>query len=258
MADKKLVEENKILRARIEALEQQLYTPQNTGLEGYFRKAIAQVPLFGIIVSPVGKIVYCNNYGLNLVGWEANELLEQDYFDVFVPKPDQSGRRQDYEKAIKRQGYWEENMRIIKTKTGDIKYLNFSAVVLKDEKGNITGLAKIGADVTDQVQTSNALQQSNEALQDLFNNSNDLIFICSMSGQFLFANRTFMQKIGYEADELRYLNIRQLLHPKSKFLAYQHIRHKSCIKRRVSPYIIATAVLTFKYRSGNEIIKPFV
>ncbi|TAD93891.1 MAG: PAS domain S-box protein, partial [Bacteroidetes bacterium] len=162
----------------------------------------------------------------------------QDYFDVFVPKNDQTGRRQDYEKAIKREGYWEENMRLIKTQTGAYKYLNFSAVVLKDERGTITGLAKIGTDITEQVQTSNALQQSNEALQDLFNNSNDLIFICNISGQFLFANRTFMQKIGYEASELEYLNIRQLLHPQSKYLAYrdviESVKHQGNMKFETS------------------------
>ncbi|TAE18234.1 MAG: PAS domain S-box protein [Bacteroidetes bacterium] len=222
MSDKKLQEENKFLKQRIAELEKQLYIPQ-TGLEEYFRKAIAQVPLFGIIVSPTGKIVYCNNYGLKLVGWEASDLLGQDYFDVFVPKTDQTGRRQDYEKAIKREGYWEENMRAVMTRAGELRYLNFSAVVLKDDKGKITGLAKIGADITEQVRTSDALQQSNEALQDLFNNSNDLIFICGMTGDFLFANRTFMQKIGYEADELRYLNIRKLLHSKTKYTTYRNL-----------------------------------
>jgi len=222
MSNKALLQENEALKLRILQLEQQLYTPQK-GLEGYFRKAIAQVPLFGIIVSPAGKIVYCNNYGLNFVGWDDEKLIGLDYFDVFVPKNDQTGRRQDYEKAIKREGYWEENMRTIMTRTGEAKYLNFSAVVLKDEQGKITGLAKIGADITEQVQTSIALQNSNEALQDLFDNSNDLIFICTMTGQFLFANRTFMQKIGYEAHELSTLNVKQLLHHSTKTSTYQDL-----------------------------------
>ena len=219
MFNKKLLQENEALKLRIIALEKQIDNPK-TGLEDYFRRAIEQVPLFGIIVSPAGKIVYCNSYGLNFVGWEVGELIGQDYFDVFVPKNDQTGRRQDYERAIKRAGYWEENMRTIVTKLGELKYLNFSAVVLKDEMGNISGLAKIGADITEQVGTSNALQNSNEALQDLFDNSNDLIFICTMTGKFLFANRAFMQKVGYEVDELSTLNIKQLLHPQSKSQTY--------------------------------------
>jgi PAS domain S-box-containing protein len=222
MSDKKLQEQNKFLKQRVIELEKQLYAPKKS-LEEYFRRAIDQVPLFGIIVSPAGKVVYCNSYGLNLVGWALEELIGQDYFDVFVPKIDQTGRRQDYERAIRREGYWEENMRLIITRTGETRYLNFSAMVLKDDKGNITGLAKIGTDITEQVQTATALQNSNEALQDLFNNSNDLIFICSMTGHFLFANRTFMQKIGYEAEELRQLNIRQLLHPQSKYLTYRDV-----------------------------------
>jgi PAS domain S-box-containing protein len=63
------------------------------------------------------------------------------------------------------------------------------------------------------------LQESNAALQDLFDNSNDLIFVCNAEGKILFANRIFTQKLGYSIDELPHLNFQELLAPSHR-IAY--------------------------------------
>ncbi|MDW8296475.1 MAG: response regulator [Raineya sp.] len=61
------------------------------------------------------------------------------------------------------------------------------------------------------------LQESNAALQDLFDNSNDLIFVCNTEGKILFANRIFTQKLGYTLNELPSLNFRELISPQHRF-----------------------------------------
>jgi PAS domain S-box-containing protein len=63
------------------------------------------------------------------------------------------------------------------------------------------------------------LQESNAALQDLFDNANDLIFVCNAEGKILFANRIFIQKLGYAIDELPLLNFQDLLAPSHR-IAY--------------------------------------
>lgn len=223
-----LLQENELLKQRIAYLENRLFETENkkditNETAVYFQKAIENIPLFGIVVNAEGKITFCNQYGLRMTGWTQEALIGQDYFEAFVPKNDQPDRRQDYQQAIQHEGYWEESTRVLLTRFNEIRYLNFSSIVLKNEKNEVTGLAKIGTDVTDQKMVSLALQRSNEALQDLFDNSNDLIFICSFSGKFLFANQAFLKKIGYDADELRNLNVQDLIHPKEKGNTYQLI-----------------------------------
>ncbi|MGD1840561.1 MAG: PAS domain S-box protein [Thermonemataceae bacterium] len=57
-----------------------------------------------------------------------------------------------------------------------------------------------------------ALAQANAALQDLFDNANDLIFVCSVTGNFLFFNKVFRERLGYENEALRHMNLHQLIH----------------------------------------------
>jgi PAS domain S-box-containing protein len=60
------------------------------------------------------------------------------------------------------------------------------------------------------------LQESNAALQDLFDNSNDLIFVCDAKGRILFANRIFTAKLGYQIEDLPFLHLQKLLSPSHK------------------------------------------
>lgn len=60
------------------------------------------------------------------------------------------------------------------------------------------------------------LQESNAALQDLFDNSNDLIFVCDAKGRILFANRVFTTKLGYQIDDLPFLHLQHLISPSHK------------------------------------------
>jgi len=62
------------------------------------------------------------------------------------------------------------------------------------------------------------LQESNAALQDLFDNSHDLIFVCNAEGRILFANKIFTKKLGYQIDELPFINVKNLLSPKHKIV----------------------------------------
>lgn len=60
------------------------------------------------------------------------------------------------------------------------------------------------------------LKESNAALQDLFDNSNDLIFVCDAQGHILFANRVFINKLGYRIEDLPFLRLQNLLSPRHK------------------------------------------
>jgi PAS domain S-box-containing protein len=60
------------------------------------------------------------------------------------------------------------------------------------------------------------LQETNVALQDLLDNSNDLIFVCSSQGNLLFANKIFSTKLGYQLEDLPFINLKSLLSPSHK------------------------------------------
>lgn len=67
------------------------------------------------------------------------------------------------------------------------------------------------------------LQEANAALQDLLDNSHDLIFVCNAQGRILFANKIFSAKLGYQPEDLPYINFKTLLSPSHKFSLLRQI-----------------------------------
>lgn len=227
---KELMEEFALLQSQLKALEHQLAgnnkeVSELDESEIRLREALDNLHLFGIAIERDGKIVYCNPYSLKLMGWSKEELIGANYFDVLVPPQDKISRLQEYEEAIERQGFWHDSERKILAKSGEVLFIHFNSVILNNQKGEIVGITKIGEDVSQRKHMEIALQRSNEALQDLFDNSNDLIFICSVFGQFLFANRAFKKKIGYENEELSQLNVKDLIYEKSKRSTYRIVNN---------------------------------
>jgi PAS domain S-box-containing protein len=237
---KELITEYEALTLKIKQLEEQLakneekyasfihHTEEATEefiekSDRKFWETLSNVNLFAIAVNREGKVVFCNDYALRMTEYTKKELIGQNYFEVLVPESEKVERWNHYQRALERKGLWEENERSILTKSGKILYIKFNSVLVNTHQGEIAGFTKIGEDFTDKQKYTVALQRSNEALQDLFDNSNDLIFICSMHGNLLFANKAFKKKIGYEVNELQWLNIRDIVHPKSKKTTYRTI-----------------------------------
>jgi PAS domain S-box-containing protein len=258
-----LSEEKLWMERRIVELETQLafvsaqsVQQNNWESEHQLQKTLDNLNLFGISVNREGIITYCNPYCLLITGWSKGELIGKNYFDVLVPAEDREARIEDYELALERRGFWGEATRSIVTKTGELRFVNFNSVILNNAQGEIIGLTKIGEDVTEKRKVALALQRSNEALQDLFDNSNDLIFICSMQGNLLFANRAFQRKVGYSIEDLQNLNVKDIIYEKAKKTTYSTIFN---LIRKKPIYKFETTLITKKgktiYLEGNVSIR---
>jgi PAS domain S-box-containing protein len=73
----------------------------------------------------------------------------------------------------------------------------------------------IGEDVTNKLRVANALNKSNTQLQDLVDNTSDLIQLVSLEGKFLFVNRAWRERLGYEVEELATLTLRDIIWPEA-------------------------------------------
>lgn len=264
--NKQLLDKIQLLENKAKSLEYTLYNKYQdqdnpVQSEMRFREALGGVNLFGIAVERDGTISFCNEYCFRMTGWSKEELIGKNYFEVLVPHEDQESRRQEYAQALERQGYWNNSARSILTKSGEIRYINFTSVIINTFKGEIRGLTKIGEDVTEHRNVSLALKRSHEALQDLFDNSNDLIFICSTRGKFLFVNKSFKTRLGYDNDELQNLNIQDIILKKSKIAAYRNVlkiikgepihKFKTILLSKKGKPIHLEGNINFRYEEGQ-------
>ena len=85
-------------------------------------------------------------------------------------------------------------------------------------------LVAANAELTRQISERDRMEkiarESEERLRDLFDNANDLIQSIAMDGSILFVNRAWRETLGYTEDEIKTLNVFDVIHPDS----HEHCR----------------------------------
>ncbi len=71
-------------------------------------------------------------------------------------------------------------------------------------------------DVTRFKEVEEALRESEERFRDLFENANDLIQSVDSEGRFIYTNPAWRRTLGYREEELRLLNIFDVVHPDNR------------------------------------------
>ena len=131
--------------------------------------------LFGIIMALDGTIVFANSFTHQLLNYKAGELNGQDFFATLLPEGETEDRRASFQKAIASGGLFEDRERNYVTKTGAMKWVEVASTIVQ-EADQTTYLSIIGEDITERKKVSEALSRSNAQLQDLINNTTDLIY----------------------------------------------------------------------------------
>ena len=97
-----------------------------------------------------GRIELINPRGLQLLGFEADELLGADWFDVAIPEEDREAERELFLGVLAGRhpepDYLEST---VQTRDGDRRLLAVRTAALRDGVGALTGILFSGDDVTD-------------------------------------------------------------------------------------------------------------
>jgi PAS domain S-box-containing protein len=71
------------------------------------------------------------------------------------------------------------------------------------------------SDITEKKWTEEILRENEEKYKDLFDNANDIIQSISVSGHFIYVNRSWKEVLGYSDKEIAALTIFDIIHPES-------------------------------------------
>ncbi|MFN4147201.1 MAG: PAS domain S-box protein [Runella sp.] len=130
-----------------------------------------------------------------------------------MPSPTLQQKKRLLQEVFKR-GMLVEFMELgILTKTNHLRKIQLHSLVLSPDANDEFTL--IGEDVTNKLRVATALDKSNAQLQDLVDNTSDLIQLISLEGKFLFVNRAWRERLGYDLSELVSLNLRDILWPEA-------------------------------------------
>jgi diguanylate cyclase (GGDEF)-like protein/PAS domain S-box-containing protein len=129
-------------------LELELANDQLRESERRFSDMLGKVELVSLMLDKEARITYCNDYLLRLTGWNREEVLGRDWFELFIPDPeDMKGQFADLIADLP--AAWHHENEIL-TRSGGRRLIRWNNSVLRSVAGDVTGTASIGEDITEQ------------------------------------------------------------------------------------------------------------
>jgi diguanylate cyclase (GGDEF)-like protein/PAS domain S-box-containing protein len=116
--------------------------------ERRFSDLLQNVELVSLMLDRDARITYCNDYLLELTGWQRAEVIGRDWFEVFVP-PECADRKELFASLVRNQPEaWHHEDEIL-TRSGGRRLIRWNNSVLLSAAGDVIGTASIGEDITE-------------------------------------------------------------------------------------------------------------
>ncbi|HAA18754.1 MAG TPA: hypothetical protein DCP28_08300 [Cytophagales bacterium] len=190
--------------------------------EKKLQQSLENVNFLAISTDNEGNITFCNQALLQASGFEYNDLLHKNIFDVLMPEGGKKIVRQRFKDFI-RQGQLSGGFEaFMKTNQGGLLRVKFSTIILNNAQEQVSGMTIIGENITEKKKVREALNRTTTQLKQLFDNANDLIMAFNPDRSLTLVNQAWQEKLEYTEAENRKLRLDQIVEPsyKDMFLRY--------------------------------------
>jgi PAS domain S-box-containing protein len=177
------------------------------------RKTVDQLNLIGLTVEHDGSVSYANPYTLRVTAWAMDEVIGRNFFDVLIPEADRPVLERLFAEALERGGFPEQREIELLTRSGSTRTVHLNSFITSGSGSRTDSFTLIGEDLTNKRRVASALSNTNAQLQDLVDNTSDLIQLITLDGKFIFVNRAWRDLLGYGADQIAALSLQDVLHP---------------------------------------------
>lgn len=211
--------------------------------EERFRGVLSTVNLISLLLDLSGNIQFCNDFLLELTGWNRDEIQGKNWFDNFIPEEQREMVRNMFISSVSGGDippHFENN---IITRKGKVCVVEWNNIMFYDEKGTVTGLATIGVDVTAQRKAQKALKQSRERLDRAELASNSGNWELHIDREIMAVSKGAMIIYGLKNEESEYGQIKEM--PLPEYRSYMDDAMKELIENE-QPYDIE-----FKIKTAN-------
>ena len=128
--------------------------------ERRFREILENIELASIIMDKQGRVIFCNDFLLEVTGWRREELMGADLVEVLVAEESRAETRLVFEEMIgtgKTLAHFEND---ILTRNAERRTVRWNNTILRDSLGEIQGVTCIGEDITERKQLERQLLQA--------------------------------------------------------------------------------------------------
>ena len=127
--------------------------------ERRFSSMLHNVELVSLMLDSEARITYCNDYLLKLTGWQRDEVIGRDWFEMFLPAESLDELRSVHAELVADlPKAWHYENEIL-TRSGKRRMIRWNNSVLRSVSGEVIGTASIGEDTTERKQAEEQLRQ---------------------------------------------------------------------------------------------------
>ncbi|MBS4097046.1 MAG: PAS domain S-box protein [Sulfuricella sp.] len=144
--------------------------------ERRFRDLLSNAHLAAVILDLQGNISFCNDFILELTGWQREEVLGQNWFQYFLPEKIRDQVGEVFATAIKASTVPAHYENEILTRCGEPRIIVWDNTVLRNDLGQIIGTASLGMDVTEHRRAVEAMETRMVALTRPLNDTASITF----------------------------------------------------------------------------------
>jgi two-component system, NtrC family, sensor kinase len=112
-----------------------------------------------VLLDTEGRIMDCNVFMENLSGYTAPEIIGRNWHDTLIFMGGTAISQKYFRKTIARKRIPRTEVYRLVAQSGDPLYLEFNFRVIKDSRGEFTGVLVVGYDVTGRVQHEQSLEE---------------------------------------------------------------------------------------------------
>lgn len=184
--------------------------------ERRFRSMLDNLELISLMLDCEMRITYCNDHFLRLTGWQRNDVIGQDWSELFIVPELKGAFRETFAcMLIGSDEALQHRENEIVTRSGERRLIRWNNSLLLSTSGDVIGTASIGEDITSSAATKRDLRRSEEQLRIIIDASTDGMWEFDIAtGDGYWSDRAYSM-LGYTRETFQpgYKAFRALVHP---------------------------------------------
>lgn len=161
--------------------------------EKRFRNTLEDIQLAAVTLDSKARILFCNDFLLQLTGWRREEILGRDWVELFVPERQRGAARQQMESNLPAISQPQ-----ILTRSGKLLLISWNITHSWNQEGDLTSITAIGEDITERQRAQEDLRKLSRAVEQ----SPSVVMIVNRQGEIEYVNPKFCQITGYRPEEV--------------------------------------------------------